>query len=43
MPNYTQKDKATKGNMAAQQKKKKYTSVENSDGTTTNTFEKKRQ
>ena len=43
MPNYTQKDKATKGNMAAQQKKKKYTSVENSDGTTTNTFEKKRK
>ena len=39
MPNYTRK--ATKG-MAAQQKekKKKYTSVENSDGTTTNTFEK---
>ena len=29
--------------MAAQQKKKKYTSVENSDGTTTNTFEKKRK
>lgn len=43
MPNYTQKNKATKGNMAAQQKKKKYTSVENSDGTTTNTFEKKRK
>jgi len=42
MPNYTRK--ATKG-MAAQQKekKKKYTSVENSDGTTTNTFEKKRK
>ena len=45
MPNYKQKNTATKGNMAAQQKekKKKYTSQENSDGTTTNTFEKKRK
>jgi len=45
MPNKEQNMKATKNNMAAQQKekKKKYTSVENSDGTTTNTFEKKRK
>ena len=43
MPNYTTKTKATKNNMAAQQKKKKYTTVKNEDGTETNTRVKRRK
>ena len=43
MPNYKTKTKATKNNMAAQQKKKKYTTVKNEDGTETNTRVKRRK
>ena len=43
MPNYKTKTKAPKNNMAAQQKKKKYTTVKNEDGTETNTRVKRRK